>query len=379
MGPLSESIDTDVLVVGAGPGGSAAAYYLARSGLDVTVVDKAAFPREKVCGDGLTLRRPGDAQDGHRPRRSPASSAWSGCAYSRDARIELRWPELDGFPDYGLVRTRHDFDELLVRRAEKAGAPVYERTEAVAPVATDGWITGARVRDVEDRAAPLGTSARSSSSRRTARPRASRPRPACGATRRGCSASPPCATSGSNDARDRGSSPGWTCGRAICSCPAMAVPRLDGTLNIGAGMLNTFKGLGDTDGAAASSMPSWPCRLPTGGSARRLPRGAYFRPVADGVQPHPGGAARPARARRRGGIVNPFNGEVIAYAMESAEVAAELVHDALVADWSGIAMMYPTVLRERYGRYFDGPRVRASDRASGDHADVDEVPASTGP
>ena len=52
MGPLSESIDTDVLVVGAGPGGSAAAYYLARSGLDVTVVDKAAFPREKVCGDG---------------------------------------------------------------------------------------------------------------------------------------------------------------------------------------------------------------------------------------------------------------------------------------------------------------------------------------
>ena len=45
-----------MLVVGAGPGGSAAAYHLARHGIDVTVVDKASFPREKVCGDGLTPR-----------------------------------------------------------------------------------------------------------------------------------------------------------------------------------------------------------------------------------------------------------------------------------------------------------------------------------
>ena len=48
--------DTDVLVVGGGPGGAAAAYHLARHGVDVTVVDRATFPREKVCGDGLTPR-----------------------------------------------------------------------------------------------------------------------------------------------------------------------------------------------------------------------------------------------------------------------------------------------------------------------------------
>ena len=49
-------LETDVLVVGAGPGGSATAYHLARHGIDVTVVERSAFPREKVCGDGLTPR-----------------------------------------------------------------------------------------------------------------------------------------------------------------------------------------------------------------------------------------------------------------------------------------------------------------------------------
>jgi flavin-dependent dehydrogenase len=52
------------------------------------------------------------------------------------------------------------------------------------------------------------------------------------------------------------------------------------------------------------------------------------------------------------GIVNPFNGEGIAYAMESAELAAELIHESLVRDRPGIAHLYPSILRERYARYF---------------------------
>src|SRR3954468_20473809 len=48
--------DADVVVVGAGPAGSSAAYWLASAGLDVALVEKTSFPREKVCGDGLTPR-----------------------------------------------------------------------------------------------------------------------------------------------------------------------------------------------------------------------------------------------------------------------------------------------------------------------------------
>ena len=44
--------DADVIVVGAGPGGSAAATFLSRQGLDVLLLEKSQFPREKVCGDG---------------------------------------------------------------------------------------------------------------------------------------------------------------------------------------------------------------------------------------------------------------------------------------------------------------------------------------
>src|ERR1700749_3860203 len=55
-GAEGASYDADVIVVGAGPGGSSAAYWLANAGLDVLLLEKSTFPREKVCGDGLTPR-----------------------------------------------------------------------------------------------------------------------------------------------------------------------------------------------------------------------------------------------------------------------------------------------------------------------------------
>jgi flavin-dependent dehydrogenase len=60
-----------------------------------------------------------------------------------------------------------------------------------------------------------------------------------------------------------------------------------------------------------------------------------------------------------GGIVNPFTGEGIAYAMESGELAAELVHESLVKRRPGLAHLYPIELRRRYGRYFTAGRAFA--------------------
>ncbi len=126
-------------MVGAGPAGSATASYLARAGVDVLVLEKASFPREKVCGDGLTPRAvkalvgmgvPVGEQDGW-VRNKGLRIIGGG------VRLELPWPELSSYPGYGLVRTRLDFDEILARTAQKAGARLLEGVTVTGPVLDD--------------------------------------------------------------------------------------------------------------------------------------------------------------------------------------------------------------------------------------------------
>ena len=115
----------DVLVVGAGPAGSSTAFHLAQSGLDVLVLEKSVFPREKVCGDGLTPRAvkqlvtmgiPLDVADGWFPNKGLR-------IIGGGVRLELDWPELSAYPGFGLVRNRLGFDETLARaRPDQAGA-----------------------------------------------------------------------------------------------------------------------------------------------------------------------------------------------------------------------------------------------------------------
>ena len=75
-----------------------------------------------------------------------------------------------------------------------------------------------------------------------------------------------------------------------------------------------------------------------------LPMGMNRRPVAMPGMLLIGDAA---------GLVNPFNGEGISYAMESGQLAAELVYESMVTGRPGLAQVYPTELRRRYGRYYN--------------------------
>ena len=131
--------EADVIVVGAGPGGSAAAYHLARHGLRVLLLEKTEFPREKVCGDGLTPRAVRQLI-----RMGIDTSEKAGWLHNRGLRVigggvrlELDWPDLASFPNYGLVRTRLDFDDMLAKRAVEAGALLRTGVNVTGPVLDD--------------------------------------------------------------------------------------------------------------------------------------------------------------------------------------------------------------------------------------------------
>lgn len=115
----------DVAVVGAGPGGSAAAYYLARSGLDVLLLDKFSFPRDKTCGDALTPRalrvldemgildellRVGHRLDGIELIAPKGHS------------VAAPVPKKDGRTDYVLIVPRLILDHIILQRSVTSGA-----------------------------------------------------------------------------------------------------------------------------------------------------------------------------------------------------------------------------------------------------------------
>ena len=352
--------EADVIVVGAGPAGATTAFYLAQSGLDVLLLEKSRFPREKVCGDGLTPRAVKTLvgmgisvteQDGW-VRNKGLRVIGAG------KRLELPWPELASYPGYGLVRTRHDLDETLARRAQQAGARLHEGVTVTTPVRSErtGRITGVVAKtadDGEDRTyrARVVVAADGNSSRLSVAmglPKRD-DRPLGVAVR----------TYYRTDRHDDDYLESWLDlwdGDRLLPGYGWTFGMGDGTSNVGLGLLNTSAAFGHTDYHAL--LRKWLKGMPaewgfTEENRTQPIRGAAL-PMGFNRTPHyHQGLLLVGDA---GGMVNPFNGEGIAYAMESGEILARTIVQALArsrrAETERVLAGYPDALGQAYGGYY---------------------------
>jgi geranylgeranyl reductase family protein len=372
----------DVVIVGGGPSGAACAYWLADAGWDVVVLEKKHFPRAKTCGDGLTPRSVRQLTDMGLSGALSGAHRFDGlrsCAYGMT--LELPWPDHPSFPPYGYVITRHDLDHLVTERAAKAGAAVWEGAEAVAPLTGSGSdldnpagdhrslgdgvddgdpgpgglppCTGVVVRDrdgggttqVRARYVVVGDGANSRFGRAlgTARDRSF----PMGMALRGYFRSPrhdePFIES-HLDIRDASGDvvPGY----------GWIFPLGDGRVNVGVGLLSVegrWKGVNTShlmDAFVDWAPKSWglsadsACGPPTGG---KLPMGMSVKPLVGPTTLVVGDAA---------GLINPFNGEGIAYAYESGRLAASCIGRALSGEGARAIADYPVLLDDAYGLYY---------------------------
>ncbi|WP_433359051.1 geranylgeranyl reductase family protein [Streptosporangium sp. CA-115845] len=145
------SYETDVVVVGAGPAGAAAAYHLARRGHRVTLLERSAFPRDKSCGDAVNRAGVQLLEEMDVLRSLP--DAWGigglevsmGPTQARNTR-DFRYGRDDGAGGrYGLVVPRALLDDVLVRRAVEAGALFRERVQVRGLIREAGVVRGVEV------------------------------------------------------------------------------------------------------------------------------------------------------------------------------------------------------------------------------------------
>ncbi|WP_430333852.1 geranylgeranyl reductase family protein [Rhodococcus sp. ACT016] len=334
---------TKVLVVGAGPAGSAAATWAARAGHDVLLVDAATFPRDKTCGDGLTPRAVAELDRlglGDWIRERTVNRGLRLTGWGRE--LELPWH--DGtLPTVGSAVPRAELDDRLRRTAVESGARMVQGAKAVG-VERDGD----RVRAVTLKTADgthtvacekliVADGVRSTLGKQLGREW--HRDTAYGVAARAY------ATSGRHDdpwitshleLRDGSGAlqPGY----------GWVFPLGTGEVNIGVGTLATAKR--PAPGALRPLLDLYVAQRHT---EWQLDGGAHS--VASALLPM-GGAVSNVAGRNwaligdAAACVNPLNGEGIDYGLEGGRLVARVLDDADLTE------VWPAILRDRYGRAF---------------------------
>ena len=302
----------DLLIIGGGPAGAAAAIVAARAGVQVTLFEKGSHGRDKVCGDGLTPRAVA-ALDDLKIDMSPAHRIDGLRMIAGKKTRELSWPTTDRFPNHGAVWPRHRFDTHLIDVAIEAGADVRFETEAL-PVLDGDRVVGVTAGG-ETLHAPLTILAAGAQGAAAKMLGAERdPDEPFGLAIRAYAPTPRHAErhlEACLSLRDEHGTPvpgyGWM------------FPAGDGTVNIGVGALSTMKGFKKLnlnrllDQYAAIVREPWSL----GGYVDK-PR-AWRLPMSSVRRHGPGWLAVGDAA----GFVNPMNGEGIDYGLESGMLAVE--------------------------------------------------------
>lgn len=325
-------VESDVVIVGAGPAGSSAARHLAERGLNVTLLEKNEFPRDKVCGDGLT------------PRCTRALirlgidvSEEAGWIHNEGLRVyggrvesfTMPWPELEMFPSFGLARRRTEFDQILADHAVAGGAHLVTKAAVTEPVVdANDRIVGVRTADGRLFSAPIVIAADGNSSKLALRMgREKRDDRPMGVAVRTYIKTP------RHDGRYMESwlelwdgEPGQS---NLLPGYGWGFPLGDGTMNIGLGTVARKPGdLGQVD--YRTMLRQWIQGMPPSWELE-------WENVTEPIK----GAALPMAFNRKplygdgllivgdaGGMISPFNGEGIAYALEAGELAADAVAEA---------------------------------------------------
>ncbi|TEX51922.1 MAG: FAD-linked oxidoreductase [Actinomycetales bacterium mxb001] len=342
------SLSTDLLVVGAGPAGSASAAWSARAGIDTVLLDAAEFPRDKPCGDGLTPRAIAELD-------ALGLAPWlEGRARNRGLRaagfgqlLYLPWPG-GNLPDYGGAAPRLELDHAIRQVALDAGAQPLDGVRAV-DVERDarGRVTAVTVKKgnstdtIRCRRLVVADGARSQLGR--ALGREWHRDTAYGVAARGY------IKSGRSDDE-------WISSHLelrddadrILSGYGWIFPLGDGEVNIGVGTLATAKRPADINLRsllnyyADTQRDDWELRdevrapwsalLPMGGAVSGV-SGPNWMLVGDAA-----------------GCVNPLNGEGIDYGLETGHLAAQLLTSR--GPSYDLSTIWPGLLRERYGEAF---------------------------